>query len=211
MTGSKVPTVIDRYPEVTAHIENIIAASDANRDSLGFYPRSVFEDFARRGGLFVLLISRESGQCFAGHLLSLGGRFQVGANVGQTITVASINSVKSSALGTVYSGEGVLSATVKEPNGTVGTSASGNAPHLHQRSREREGVGIGSTLHEPQRRPHPQRRGRAALRPGQRAGRQLIRNSARRRDMGAAQYRGRRERAGSVPGSGRSASYSRSP
>jgi GNAT superfamily N-acetyltransferase len=69
MTRGKVPTVIDRYSEVTAHIANITAASDANRDSLGFYPRSVFEDFARRGGLFVLLTSRESGECFAGHLL----------------------------------------------------------------------------------------------------------------------------------------------
>ncbi len=69
MTAGKVPTVIDRYAEVTAYIANITSASDANRDSLGFYPSSVFEDFARRGGLFVLLTSRESGQCFAGHLL----------------------------------------------------------------------------------------------------------------------------------------------
>jgi len=69
MTGGGVPTVIDRYAEVSPHIGNIIAASDANGESLGFYPRSVFEDFARKGELFVLLTSGESGRLFAGHLL----------------------------------------------------------------------------------------------------------------------------------------------
>ena len=63
------PTVFECYEEVAPHIPNIAAASDANRDSLGFLPRSVFEDFARRGGLFVLLTSDASSRHFAGHLL----------------------------------------------------------------------------------------------------------------------------------------------
>jgi hypothetical protein len=65
----KRPTVVESYEEVAAQIPNIAAASDANRDSLGFFPRSVFEDFARRGGLFVLLTSDASAQNFAGYLL----------------------------------------------------------------------------------------------------------------------------------------------
>jgi hypothetical protein len=71
MTGNdfKGPTVVECYEEVTPYIPNIAAASDANRDSLGFLPRSVFEDFARRGGLFVLLTSDTSSRHFAGYLL----------------------------------------------------------------------------------------------------------------------------------------------
>lgn len=71
MTGNNLdtPTVVERYEEVSPHLANIAAASDANRDSLGFFPRSVFEDFARRGGLFALLTSSASGRTCAGHLL----------------------------------------------------------------------------------------------------------------------------------------------
>jgi ribosomal protein S18 acetylase RimI-like enzyme len=65
----KHPAVVESCEEVTPHIPNIAAASDANRDSLGFFPRSVFEDFARRGGLFVLLTSDASARNFAGYLL----------------------------------------------------------------------------------------------------------------------------------------------
>ncbi len=61
--------VFECYGDVAPHIANIVEASDANRDSLGFFPRSLFDDFARRGGLLALLISDESGRHFAGHLL----------------------------------------------------------------------------------------------------------------------------------------------
>lgn len=65
----EAPIVVESYEEIASNIQNIAAASDANRDSLGFFPRSVFEDFARRGGLFVLLTSGASVPCFAGYLL----------------------------------------------------------------------------------------------------------------------------------------------
>ena len=65
----ETPTIFERYEDVSPHLADIVAASDANPDSLGFFPRSVFDDFARRGGLFVLLISGASGRHFAGHLL----------------------------------------------------------------------------------------------------------------------------------------------
>src|SRR5882762_10640504 len=48
-----------------------------------------------------------------------GASFQVGANAGQTITVSSIGSAKSSAIGTYYSGAlSTAGATVKTANGT---------------------------------------------------------------------------------------------
>jgi len=68
-SGPKRPTVVESYEEVTPHIPNIAAASDANRDSLGFFPRSVFEDFARRGGLFALLNCDSPARHFAAYLL----------------------------------------------------------------------------------------------------------------------------------------------
>jgi GNAT superfamily N-acetyltransferase len=61
--------VIECYGDVAPHIADIVEASDANGDSLGFFPRSLFDDFARRGGLLALLIPDGSGRHFAGHLL----------------------------------------------------------------------------------------------------------------------------------------------
>jgi flagellin len=57
-----------------------------------------------------------------------GASFQVGANAGQTITVSSIGSAKSSAIGTYYSGAlSTAGATVKTASGTTLTAAAGPA------------------------------------------------------------------------------------
>jgi ribosomal protein S18 acetylase RimI-like enzyme len=71
LTGNNIetPTVVECYDDVAPHVADIVEASDANRDSLGFFPRSLFDDFARRGRLLALLISDGSGRHFAGHLL----------------------------------------------------------------------------------------------------------------------------------------------
>jgi hypothetical protein len=71
LTGSDIetPRVVEGYDDVAPHVADIVEASDANRDSLGFFPRSLFDDFARRGGLLALLISDGSGSDFAGYLL----------------------------------------------------------------------------------------------------------------------------------------------
>jgi hypothetical protein len=71
LTGNdiEIPTVVECYADVAPLVAEIVEASDANRDSLGFYPRSLFDDFARRGGLLALLIADGSGRHFAGHLL----------------------------------------------------------------------------------------------------------------------------------------------
>ena len=62
-------TIVECYEDIAPHVTDIVEASDANRDSLGFFPRSVFDDFARRRGLLVLLIYDASGTRYAGHLL----------------------------------------------------------------------------------------------------------------------------------------------
>jgi ribosomal protein S18 acetylase RimI-like enzyme len=71
LTGNDGQTtkLIERYDDVALHLVDIIKASDGNRDSLGFFPKSVFDNFARRGGLFVLLVADGAGWRFAGHIL----------------------------------------------------------------------------------------------------------------------------------------------
>ena len=71
MAGNDIETskIVECYDEVSPYIADIVGASDANRDSLGFFPRSVFDDFSRRDGLLALLVSDVSGCHYAGHLL----------------------------------------------------------------------------------------------------------------------------------------------
>jgi flagellin len=64
-----------------------------------------------------------------------GASFQVGANAGQTITVSSIGSSKTSAIGTYYTGAVSVAGTVKTASGvsittTAGTPGTYNATNL---------------------------------------------------------------------------------
>jgi flagellin len=56
-----------------------------------------------------------------------GASFQVGANAGQTITVSSIGSAKSSAIGTYYTGAVSVAGTVKTDAGASITTTAGSA------------------------------------------------------------------------------------
>ena len=57
-----------------------------------------------------------------------GASFQVGANAGQTITVASIGSAKSTAIGTYYNGTTGIASSVKTASGsTITVAAAGSA------------------------------------------------------------------------------------
>lgn len=67
-------TVQDGFEDTSPWLSKVCDASDAHRNELGFLPRSVFEQFARRGGLYVLLAETSAGPCYAGHLL-FDGRF----------------------------------------------------------------------------------------------------------------------------------------
>lgn len=61
--------VLNRYEEVAPFLPSVCAASDAHRDLLGFVPRGVFEEFARKNDLFVLAIRKGDSFEYAGHLL----------------------------------------------------------------------------------------------------------------------------------------------
>lgn len=57
------PSMVSRFLDIVAQ------AADSDRDALGFFPRSVYSDFCRKGQLFVARESSLSGEVYAGHLL----------------------------------------------------------------------------------------------------------------------------------------------
>lgn len=61
--------LLESFSSTSPWLEDVCNASDAHRNELGFLPRSVYEQFARRDGLYVLLAHTGSGQQYAGHLL----------------------------------------------------------------------------------------------------------------------------------------------
>ena len=61
--------MLDRYGDVVPYISAVSDASDTHRDLLGFFPRGVFDEFARRDDLFILVSEGRSGPEYAGHLM----------------------------------------------------------------------------------------------------------------------------------------------
>ena len=61
--------VLEGFGATGPWLDEVCKASDAHRNELGFLARSVFEQFARRDGLYVLLAQTPSGPQYAGHLL----------------------------------------------------------------------------------------------------------------------------------------------
>lgn len=61
--------LLEGFSSTSPWLEDVCKASDAHRNELGFLARSVFEQFARRDGLYVLLAHTDSGRAYAGHLL----------------------------------------------------------------------------------------------------------------------------------------------
>lgn len=57
------PDATDRW------LDEVCKASDSNRESLGFLPRSVFGEFSRRNRLLILLARTAGASDYAGHLL----------------------------------------------------------------------------------------------------------------------------------------------
>lgn len=62
-------TIVGGYLDTAPFLDDVVQAADTNRQSLGFFPRSVFEEFARRDSLNVLTENKAEGQRYAGHLL----------------------------------------------------------------------------------------------------------------------------------------------
>jgi L-amino acid N-acyltransferase YncA/predicted nucleic acid-binding protein len=70
MTNSGGPAKILVEPiAVSALLAEVVHAADSDRDALGFFSRSVYADFCRKGQLFVAVEPNGAGQTYAGHLL----------------------------------------------------------------------------------------------------------------------------------------------
>lgn len=62
-------SLVEIYREVEPFIGDVQSAADRNRTALGFFPSSVYGEFARRGQLYVALASSSQGQKYVGHLM----------------------------------------------------------------------------------------------------------------------------------------------
>lgn len=61
--------IFDSYERTLPYLDNVREAADANRDSLGFFAASVYQEFARGGFLYVLAKKQSNQFSYAGHLL----------------------------------------------------------------------------------------------------------------------------------------------
>lgn len=61
--------VLTEPNSVSVFLGEVVQAADSDRDALGFFSRSVYSDFCRKGQLFVALASGDTGEFYAGHLL----------------------------------------------------------------------------------------------------------------------------------------------
>lgn len=61
--------VISGQHTTASFINDVQKAADEHRNSLGFLPKSVYAEFARRGYLYVLVETSPKGYVYAGHLL----------------------------------------------------------------------------------------------------------------------------------------------
>lgn len=61
--------VISDYINTAVFLDEVQKYADEHRNSLGFFARSVYEEFARRNLLYVLVEKFPGGQYYAGHLL----------------------------------------------------------------------------------------------------------------------------------------------
>lgn len=61
--------ILEGYERTAAHLDPLRNAADANRDALGFFAKSVYEEFARSGSLFILGKKMSGDLSYAGHLL----------------------------------------------------------------------------------------------------------------------------------------------
>lgn len=61
--------ILDRYADVAPFVGSAIAAADSDKNSLGVFPASVFEDFARKEQLFIAVEGNTEALSYVGHLL----------------------------------------------------------------------------------------------------------------------------------------------
>jgi GNAT superfamily N-acetyltransferase len=61
--------IAEGYERTSVHLDALRAAADANRDALGFFAASVYDEFAHDGSLYVLERCAAGNAYYAGHLL----------------------------------------------------------------------------------------------------------------------------------------------
>lgn len=61
--------VLTSYSKIKPHIQNVREAADAHRSSLGFFASSVYEEFARKERIYVLIENEQNSQIYCGHLI----------------------------------------------------------------------------------------------------------------------------------------------
>ncbi|MCX4163696.1 MULTISPECIES: GNAT family N-acetyltransferase [Paraburkholderia] len=66
---AKTIEILTGYSDVAPFVPTITKAADSEKNALGFFPSSVFEEFARKEQLFVATLRRSDKMTYAGHLL----------------------------------------------------------------------------------------------------------------------------------------------
>jgi len=69
MRSSKDLGILTGYTNTAGFLGAVIASADANRKSLGFFPKSVYSEFARRDELLIATTEIDGIPCYVGHLL----------------------------------------------------------------------------------------------------------------------------------------------
>ncbi len=61
--------IVEGHERTAAYLDPLRNAADANRDALGFFAKSVYEEFSRSGSLYILCKKSSDRLTYAGHLL----------------------------------------------------------------------------------------------------------------------------------------------
>jgi len=62
-------SILSRYSDIAPFIDQVVTAADKNKNALGFFATSVFNEFARSEQLHVVTETNNEGSTYAGHLM----------------------------------------------------------------------------------------------------------------------------------------------
>ncbi|MGR2682402.1 GNAT family N-acetyltransferase [Chromobacterium haemolyticum] len=61
--------VLSQFSEIKSYLGQVCSAADAHKEALGFLPSRVYEEFARKECIYVLVVDMLDGTRYAGHLI----------------------------------------------------------------------------------------------------------------------------------------------
>lgn len=61
--------ILDRFDDTRRYLDDVRRAADAHREAFGFLPGKVYDEFARKDCLYVLVADTPNGLAYAGHLI----------------------------------------------------------------------------------------------------------------------------------------------